>query len=105
MRKYIRECEDLNYKKIILSIDEMTIEELSLFKNMIHTKPFWINKEYRWEYVIEGNKLFYVENCDLQDIKNRYLIALLDEGYKVYILKHNDTGFYYTDFGDDEDYE
>ena len=24
-------------------------------------------KQYRWEYIINGSKFFYVENCDLQD--------------------------------------
>ena len=99
MKNYITDfCEDLNYKNICLYIGYLEIDELKKLRTRLFSEPSYLNKQYRWEYIIHGSKFFYVENCDLQDC-NGYELAqcILDHDFKFYTLLYDTQldQFYY----------
>ena len=93
-RVYIHDfVDELNYHAVILYVDpEVDLDEL-----LSKLKEDLVNHLYRFNSVRE-NRLFYIENCDLQDIKINSnwneLLDLLSEGYSVLQLKKDISGFY-----------
>ena len=85
--------EDLNYKNVVLYIDD-SIDLDALYYKMSFDD---LNHMYLFD-IVKENRLFYVENCDLQDITitpvwNQFR-DLLEGGYAVVQLKQDDGGFY-----------
>lgn len=75
------DLEDVNYNKTIYRItnDEMLPVLKDFFKNV-----FMLGKFHRFTNV-QSNRLFYIENCDLQDIQEVYgdnIYDVKEEGYK-----------------------
>lgn len=99
MKNYITDfCEDLNYKNICLYIGYLETDELEKLRTRLFSEPSYLNKQYRWEYVIHGSKFFYVENCDLQDCNDYELTqCLLSNDFKFYELLYDKQvdQFYY----------
>lgn len=93
-RIYIRNfIDDLNYHAVILYVDsEVDLDELlsKLSKDSI-------SHLYRFDSVRE-NRLFYIENCDLQDVTINQnwneLLDLLSDGYSILHLRKDISGFY-----------
>lgn len=88
-------CEDLNYKSIILFIDDtVDLDEL-----LIRLRKDNIGHMYRFDCV-RDNRLFYVENCDLQNVSTTVnphwneLLDLLDDEYSILQLKKDRDGYY-----------
>lgn len=56
-----------------------------------------VNHLYRFDSVRE-NRLFYIENCDLQDVtinsSQNELLDLLENDYSIFQLKKDNAGFY-----------
>ena len=99
MKNYINDfCEDLNYKGIVLYIGYLEPYELEKLRTRLFSEPSYLNKQYRWEYINNGSKFFYVENCDLQDC-NGYELAqcILFNDCKFYELQYDSQSdkFYY----------
>lgn len=90
---YIKDfCEDLNYRQVILYIDP----EVNITRLRNKLKNDNVNHLYAFDWVIT-NRLFYIENCDLQYCSfdaNFGLINLLDEGFSILHLKADEIGFY-----------
>lgn len=89
--------EDLNYRKIILSFGDVDPEKLKskLEKdNTGHISRFYTCCIY--------NKLFYIENCDLQDVDtqmeppeiygNSFQSLVIEEGYSIVALHYDEKG-------------
>ena len=99
MKNYITDfCEDLNYKNIGLYIGYLETDELKKLRTRLLSEPSYLNKQYRWDYIIHGSKFFYVENCDLQDCNGYELTqCILDNNFKFYELKYDPQidKFYY----------
>lgn len=93
-KAYIEDfCEDLNYHAVTLFVDpEVNLDEL-----LARLEKDLVNHLYRFNSVRE-NRLFYIENCDLQDVtinqKWNELLYLLDEGHSILHLKKDESGFY-----------
>lgn len=89
MKKYINDfCEDLNYRKIILYVKN--VSEIDL---LIRLRKDMVNKAYRFNDVKE-NGLMYIENCDLQDVTENELFEMLEECFSVFTLEQDEKGFY-----------
>lgn len=58
-------CEDLNYQGCILYIDD-DIDLDSLYDRL---RSDMVNHLYRYE-IIRQTRMFYVENCDLQEVND-----------------------------------
>lgn len=86
-------CEDLNYHAVTLFVDP----EVNLDKLFSQLDNDLVNHLSRFDCVRE-NRLFYIANCDLQDVtitpRWNELLMLLEEGYSVLHLKQDDRGFY-----------
>lgn len=82
--------EDLNYQKIIVDYEHVNAEELEarLINDMV-------NHMNRFKYT-KDDKMFYIENCDLQDIRGaRELYELIhDEKFVVWTLQKDSQGYY-----------
>lgn len=86
-------CNDLNYRSVVLFIDtRLDLEEVLSrleYDNVGHL--------YRFDW-IRDNRLFYIENCDLQEvtIREEYneLLELLENYYSVVLLKKDSKDFY-----------
>ena len=83
--------EDLNYRKIILSFGDVDPEKLK--SKLVADNVNHIN---RFDTCCIYNKLFYIENCDLQDVDTEHgdefgnsLLYLISDGYVVYSLKYD----------------
>ena len=84
-------CENLNYQGIILYIGE----EIDLDKLYEKLCSDHINHMYRYE-AVRDNRLFYVENCDLQDINDLdELFELLDDEQTCVLRLNKDADGYY----------
>lgn len=75
------ELDDVNYNNTVYRItnDEMLPVLKEFFKNV-----FMLGKFHRFNNV-KSNRLFYIENCDLQDIQEVYgdnIYDVKEEGYK-----------------------
>lgn len=86
-------CEDLNYQGVVLYVDsEIDLEDL-----LNHLKAANVSHLYRFDCVRE-NRLFYIENCDLQDVtidsNQNELLDLLENDYSIFELKKDNAGFY-----------
>lgn len=82
-------CEDLNYTDIILYVhEEINFQEL--YKRL---DSDLVNHLYRFDSV-KANRLFYIENCDLQNIDNEEIVELFDNGYSVLQLRKDSDGFF-----------
>lgn len=93
-RIYIHDfIDDLNYRAVVLYVDS----EVNLDGLLSKLEKDLVSHLYRFDSVKE-NRLFYIENCDLQDVtinSNRNeLLELLDEGYSILHLKRDISGFY-----------
>lgn len=85
--------EDLNYKNVVLHIDEsVDLDELRdkmASDDMSHMRKF---------NIVRIDRMFYVENCDLQDVVLtphwNQLRDLVEDGYTVVQLKRDTHGFY-----------
>lgn len=93
-RVYIHDfVDELNYHAVILYVDpEVDLDEL-----LSKLREDLVSHLYRFDSVRE-NRLFYIENCDLQDVTINSnwneLLDLLSEGYSVLQLKKDISGFY-----------
>ena len=96
--------EDLNYRKVILSIGGVDSEKL-----YSRLKQDCVNHLNRFRGCLE-NKLMFIENCDLQDVDtdhgdefgNSLLYLIADEGFSVCPLHYDidsDRYFIKTDIG------
>lgn len=98
MKIYINDfVEDLNYRGVILYVGN--VDPTKLLNKL---KEDNLNKTYRFGSVLESNKLFYVENCDLQDMSNcRTLDSVLeyiDDGQVIYPLRYDkETDLYFVE--------
>ena len=85
--------DDLNYRAVILYVDS----EVNLDDLLSELKKDYVNHLNRFDSVRE-NRLFYIENCDLQDITINSnwneLLDFLNEGHSVLHLKKDASGFY-----------
>lgn len=89
-RHHIRDfCEELNYTDIILYIHE----EVDLQALYGRLEADQVNHLYRFDSV-KANRLFYIENCDLQDVDNREVAELFDNGYSILQLRKDSDGFF-----------
>lgn len=91
---YIKDfCEDLNYKGVVLFVDS----EIDLDDLYGRLKRDNLGHLYRFESVRE-NRLFYIENCDLQDVTINpgwnELLELVENDYSILQLKTDHDGFY-----------
>ena len=90
MKHYIADfVEDLNYHKIILNLNEL--DKDLLCKRLEEDQ---LNKRWR----LADAKYLYVENCDYQgeEIETEEdLKEILEEGYVLYDLKCDESGYYY----------
>lgn len=85
-------CEDLNYHGIIIYIGE-EVDLDKLYEKLCNDH---INHMYRYETVRE-NRIFYVENCDLQDIIDlNELFELLDDEQTCVLKLDKDTDGYFV---------
>ena len=84
MKIYIEDfVEDLNYRKVILSIGGVNSEKL--YSKLKQDDAGHLN---RFSACLE-NKLMFIENCDLQDVDtdhgdefgNSLLYRIVDEGF------------------------
>lgn len=85
--------EILNYRHIILYVDpEVSFEEL--YSALVRDN---VNHLYSFPTVLR-NRLFYIENCDLQSVTIsrdwNELLFLLGHGCSVVHLKKDELGFY-----------
>lgn len=93
-RIYIRDfINDLNYNAVVVYVDSNKIlDELYL-----KLREDSVNHLYRFESV-RKNKLFYIENCDLQDVTINSdwneLFELIENGYSIVHLMMDISGFY-----------
>lgn len=98
MRIYIDDfVEDLNYRGVILYTENVDPERL-----LKRLKEDNLNKTYRFESVLESNKLFYVENCDLQDMSEcktiESILEYVDDGMVIYpLLYEKESDRYYVE--------
>lgn len=91
---YIKDfCEDLNYREVVLFVDS----EIDLDDLYGRLKRDNLSHLYRFESVRE-NRLFYIENCDLQDVTINpgwnELLELVENDYSILQLKKDHDGFY-----------
>lgn len=93
-RIYIRDfIDDLNYHAVVLFVDSETdLDEL-----LSKLEEDCVSHLYRFNCVRE-NRLFYIENCDLQNVTIdrdwNELMLLIDDGYSILHLKKDISGFY-----------
>lgn len=82
-------CEELNYMNIILYVhEEIYFQEL--YKRL---QSDLVSHLYRFDSV-KANRLFYIENCDLQNVDNKEIAELFDNGYSVLQLRKDSDGFF-----------
>lgn len=91
---YIKDfCEDLNYREVVLFVDS----EIDLDDLYDRLKRDELSHLYRFESIRE-NRLFYIENCDLQDVTINSgwneLLELVENDYSILQLKKDHDGFY-----------
>lgn len=81
--------EDLNYRKIILSFDNVDPEKLKSRLEKDNTGHM-----YRFDGCRKRDRLFYIENCDLQNVEVpvdiHYLV--MSEGYSIVALHYDEKG-------------
>ena len=80
--------EDLNYRKIILSIGDVVADKVGHIS--------------RFDRYCISNKLFFIENCDLQEVDtqmeppeiygNSFLYLVIEEGYSIIALHYDEKG-------------
>lgn len=88
--------EDLNYKPIILVVDEEIVDGDFWVKLIDKLKEDQVGHLFEFSHVILESKCFYIENCDIQACYYRSLLDdLLENKYKFYRLNHDEGGFYY----------
>lgn len=98
MKIYIDDfVEDLNYRGVILYVGNVDPAKL-----LSKLKEDNLNKTYRFEYVMGSNKLFYVENCDLQDMSEcrtlENILEYLEDGQTIYSLRYEkESDRYYVE--------
>lgn len=88
MKIYIDDfVEDLNYSGAILYVGNINSAKL-----LSKLKEDTLNKTYRFKAVLESNKLFRVENCDLQDMSEcktlEDILEYLEDGQTIYSLRY-----------------
>lgn len=85
--------DDLNYRAVILHVDQ----DIDLNELYIRLNDDNVNHLYRFDSV-RDNRLFYIENCDLQDITIKptwnELLELIESEYSVLNLKKDANGYY-----------
>jgi hypothetical protein len=91
---YIRDfIDDLNYHAVVIYVDSSAVLD-ELYSKL---RADSVSHLYRFDSVRE-NKLFYIENCDLQDVTINAnwneLFELIENGYSIVHLKKDNTGFY-----------
>lgn len=81
--------EELNYRKIILSFGNVDPEKLK--SKLVADNVNHIN---RFDTCCIYNKLFYIENCDLQDAEMPIDIQslVIEEGYSIVALHYDEKG-------------
>lgn len=98
MKIYIDDfVEDLNYRGVILYVGNVNLTKL-----LSKLKEDNLNKTYRFESVLNSNKLLYVENCDLQDMSEfrtlEDILEYLDDGQVIYPLRYeSESDRYYVE--------
>ena len=85
--------DDLNYHSVVVYVNSATILD-DLYSRL---RREYVNHLSRFKSVRE-NKLFYIENCDLQDVtinsEWNELFELIESGYSVVHLMKDNMGFY-----------
>lgn len=85
--------DDLNYHAVILHVDQ----DIDLDDLYIRLNDDNVNHLHRFDSV-RGNRLFYIENCDLQDVTIEptwnELLELIENEYSVLHLKKDINGYY-----------
>lgn len=89
--------EDLNYRKIILSVDDVDPEKLKSKLEKDNTGHIS-----RFDRYCISNKLFFIENCDLQEVDtqveppeiygNSFQSLVIEEGYSIVALHYDEKG-------------
>lgn len=89
--------EELNYRKIILSFGNVDPEKLKSKLEKDNTGHIS-----RFDRYCISNKLFFIENCDLQEVDtqveppeiygNSFQSLVIEEGYSVVALHYDDNG-------------
>ena len=89
--------EDLNYRKIILSFGDVDPEKLKSKLEDDNTGHMS-----RFDRYCISNKLFFIENCDLQEVDtqmeppeiygNSFLYLAIEDGYSIVALHYDDKG-------------
>lgn len=89
--------EDLNYRKIILSFGDVDPEKLK--SKLVADNVNHIN---RFDTCCIYNKLFYIENCDLQEVDTRveppeiygnsFQSLVIEQGYSIVALHYDEKG-------------
>lgn len=82
-------CEELNYTDVILYIHE----EINFLDLYVRLKKDNVGHMYRFD-LIKSNRLFYIENCDLQDVDGKELFDLLYNEYAILQLRKDSVGYY-----------
>lgn len=96
MKNYYIEdfCEDLNYHPVILYIDP----KISLYDLYERLEKDHVNHLYKFFNCVGDNRLFYIENCDLQDVITNKdwneLHAMLEDGFSFLHLKKDENGYF-----------
>lgn len=89
--------EELNYRKIILSFGNVDPEKLKSKLEGDYTGHM-----YRFDRYCISNKLFYIENCDLQEVDtqmeppeiygNSFQSLVIEQGYSIVALHYDEKG-------------
>lgn len=89
--------EDLNYCKIILSIGDVDPEKLKSKLEGDNTGHIS-----RFDRYCISNKLFFIENCDLQEVDtqveppeiygNSFQSLVIEQGYSIVALHYDEKG-------------
>ena len=78
------ELEEINYNNKVYCFSE--VDEETIIKKL---KSFGLGKSHRY-WGVTDNNLFYIENCDIQDISNigyDTLCDLLLSGYDIIVIE------------------
>lgn len=82
-------CDELNYTDVVLYVhDEINFQDL--YKKL---KSDLVSHLYRFDSIKES-RLFYIENCDLQNVDDQEVSEFFDNGYSFLQLRKDDVGFY-----------
>lgn len=88
--------DDMNYTSIIIHVDDSV--DLNSLKSKLEKDQ--LNHMSSWDAISE-DRLFFIENCDLQVIGYNELREFVENGYGILNLKQDSKGEYYLKTGHD----